>query len=149
MNLPFEDLPSWVIIFAAIIWILKQVGFLNWISQWLKFKQDVEKDKLEHIQDIEQKKSVSAAELSRMGNLKQNYIESWLLEQLTTNTAEAMSQVEEANDFIRSAVNEKLDLVVENNQNILLMLKEMENLKKTLGFINSELDVVNRRLEDK
>ena len=149
-------LPQWMIIIAAILWILKTVDLLDPILNFIKRKQD-RKDKLTEIEleekekqsDFRRKLTLDSETEKKLKSLKEAYSDSYLLEQYTENYAELLNQLGKRQDFVETEVNDNLKILP---QILNILIETRNNQEKVvivrLGELFTQLDVLDRHLTD-
>lgn len=137
-------LPGFVITFAAILWIMKIVGLLDYLFGVIKNWQEASQKQREwqETSDTENQK------IKRLRQLSEDYSDNWLLEQISQYSSEALVQVGTSNEFIRKEVHETLKALVEKLSQLDLIMREVQQIRIRLGELYTEVDIVNRRLEE-
>jgi hypothetical protein len=145
-------LPAWVLIFAAILWILSTLGILQSINKAASRLFEFTSKRIEDAQENKQQISLTETETRKLSTLREDYKSNWLMEQVTTNQSESLVQLGEANSFIRDNVDKKLDTieggVTENKQDTKLINQRLDNIDRNIAKFYSELDITNRHLEE-
>lgn len=102
------------------------------VKDYFSSKAKLKADQQEHEQELRQAEwnLTRLEEMSRLASL------SFTEEQLTQLTAETQIQLNEANSFIRQLVSEKLDIIIEKQNMILIELRRLIELKKKNGGQN-------------
>lgn len=136
--------PAYVITIGAILWILKIVGILDGVSNILKIKLDIEKDQESHQRSLD----AEASKARRLRQLTEDYSESWLLEQISLYSSEALVQVGASNEFIRKEVYETIKVLAEKTILLDKIYSEIQQIRVRLGELYSEVDLLSRRLEE-
>lgn len=121
-----------IIIFAKLFQSQLAIFVPSFIKDHFSNRAKLKADQQEHEQSLRQAES----NLTRLREMSQLSSLSFTEEQLTQLTAETQVQLNEANSFIRQLVSEKLDMILEKQNMILVELRRLIELIKKDGGQN-------------
>jgi len=139
-------LPGWVLTVAGILLILNQLKILDPIVVGVKsfFESQEKKAERRELHRIEMEKSKAKNE--GMEELRSQYSSSWLMEQVTQNSADALAQLGSYQEYVQREVSKKLDIVVELGMRLTKIEKDTEEIRVSLRELYTQLDVLDRHI---
>ena len=139
-------IPGWIITIGGALWILSQLKILDPVILGIRSFFETEQKRQERREAHKLKLESEKVKGETLEELRSQYSASWLMEQVTQNSSDALSQLGSYQEYVQGELSKKLDIVVELGVKFTSLSKDIEEIRIRLGEIYTQLDVIDRHL---